>query len=267
MQNPIVQKQQSRWLNYIFWTFAILAVSALRAWSIYNYSIWNVDEEQLVIHAVGFLDYDFNPRWFGYHTLPMYLLSVPYFAAYYVLLFTGAIASNTEFAALVYTDHSLFFTTARFLYCCAHTLGCLVIAYVIANHYKSKAGAAAFFLITIFLFDSVNAANIIRVDTFVFLFLTLTIYFSCYAKKNQKNFILSIVFCTAAFASKIPAIAFFPILFAHQTYLIYRGVFPRYYLVYFILVPMLSILIFMPYMLIDFESYYQHIEKVAFRGE
>ena len=71
---PVIKtwKQNPKWLNNILVALVILAVAAIRAWSIFNYSIWNVDEEQMVIHALGFLDYDFNPRWFGYHTLPMY---------------------------------------------------------------------------------------------------------------------------------------------------------------------------------------------------
>ena len=263
MQAIKIRKQNPRWLNYVLCALAVLAISAVRAWSIFNYSIWTVDEEQIVIHALGFLDYDFNPRWFGYHTLPMYVLSALYFSAYYALLFTGVVSSNIEFVSLVFTEHSFFFTPARLLFCCAHTFGCFVIAYVIAKNYKSKTGALAFLVIVFLLPESVIAANTIRVDTFVFLFMTLTIYFSCFANRNQTNFILSIVFCTAAFASKIPAIIFFPLLFAHQAYLIYRGVFPKHYLIYFLLVPLISLLIFMPFMFIDYESYFQHIEKIA----
>ncbi|MFC1578519.1 tetratricopeptide repeat protein [Thermodesulfobacteriota bacterium] len=261
-----IWKQNPKWLNCVLCALAVLALSTVRAWSIFNYSIWNADEEQIVIHALGFLDYDFNPRWFEYHTLPMYVLSALYFSAYYALLFTEVVSSNIEFASLVFTEHSYFFTSARLLFCCVHTLGCLVIAYVIAKNYKSKTGAFAFLAIVFFLPESVLAANHIRVDTFVFLFMALTIYFSCFASKNQSNFILSIVFCTAAFASKIPAIIFFPLLFAHQSYLIYRGEYPKHYLIYFILVPLISLLVFMPYMFIDYEIYFQHLERIASRA-
>ncbi len=82
----------------------MLAISTIRAWSIFSYSIWNVEEEQIVMHALGFLDYNFNPGWFEYHTLPMYVVSGHYFSAYYALLFS-----------------------------CAYTLGCYVIAYGIAK--------------------------------------------------------------------------------------------------------------------------------------
>jgi tetratricopeptide (TPR) repeat protein len=241
----------------------VLAISTIRAWSIFNYSIWNVDEEQTVIHALGFLNYDFNPHWFGYHTLPMYVLSVMYFTAYYAMLLTGYVSSNIEFVSLVFAEHAYFFTPARLVFCGAHTLGCLTLAYVIARNYQSRTGAVAFLIIAFLLPESVSAANTIRVDTFVFLFMTLTIYFSCFATKNQTNFILSIVFCTAALASKIPAVIFFPILFTHQTYLIYKGVFPKYFLVYFLIVPLISILIFMPFMIIDYESYFQFLKSLV----
>ena len=266
MQVIDIWKHNPKWLNYILCFLAILVISAVRAWSIFNYSIWNVDEEIIVTHALGFLDYDFNPRWFDYHTLPMYVLSMLYFSAYYVLLFTGAVSSNIEFVSFVFTEHAYFFTPARLLFSFVHTLGCFVIAYVIAKHYQSKTGALAFLVIVFLLPESVIAVNTIRVDTFLFLFMTLTIYFSCFANKNQTNFILSIVFCTAAFASKIPALIFFPILFTHQSYLIYRGVFPKHYLIYFLLVPLISILIFMPFMFIDYENYYQHLESIVSRA-
>ena len=105
MQVIDIWRHNPKWLNYILCVLAILVIAAVRAWSIFNYSIWNVDEEMVVIHALGFLDYDFNPRWWDYNSLPMYVLSMLYFAAYYTFLFTGVVSSNIEFASLVFTEH------------------------------------------------------------------------------------------------------------------------------------------------------------------
>ena len=103
MQVIDIWKHNPKWLNYILCFLVILVISAVRAWSIFNYSIWNVDEEQIVIHAPGFLDYNFNPGWFEYHTLPMYVLSGHYFSIYYALLFSctytpGCYAIDKEIA-------------------------------------------------------------------------------------------------------------------------------------------------------------------------
>ncbi len=81
MQVIDIWKHNPKWLNYILCVLAILVISAVRAWSIFNYSIWNVDEEQTVIIALGFLDYDFNPRYFDYNSLlsPIALMEPPMF--------------------------------------------------------------------------------------------------------------------------------------------------------------------------------------------
>jgi len=232
---------EKKYIKLAFVGFVVLTVSVLRAWSIFNYSTWSIDEEQIVIRALGFLNYDFNPRWFGYHTLPMYILSAVYFVAYYFFLLSGQVVSNIDFASSIFSNDAFFFISGRIVFSTAHTLGCFVLAFIIRKKFKSTAGAGIFLILVFFLSDSFYASNICRVDTFVFLFLTLTIYFSCFTENNRIHLILSIIFCTAAFASKLPAIVFFPILFVHQTFLVYKGVYPKSYLLFFLPVPQLTV--------------------------
>jgi len=255
-----------RWWTFGLYVFFAALISAARAGSIFNYSLWNIDEEQVVMTALGFLGHDLNPHFFEYHTLPMYVLSLVYFGTYMGQAITGLVSSNIEFASQVFNDDSYFFVAARLLFSFVHTAGCFVLAHIIAKNYASKAAAFAFLGIVFLLPESVVAANYIRVDTFVFLFLALTIYYSCFAKKNRTSFLLAIMFCTAAFACKIPAIIFLPILFIQQAFLIYRGVYPKHYLIYLALVPPLALMVFMPYMFLDHEAFQQHLLKIFSRA-
>jgi len=68
---------------------AVLATAVLRAGSALHYSTWAMDEHFIVPFAVGFLGGDLNPHWFGYHTLPMYILAVCYHLEYLAFLLSG----------------------------------------------------------------------------------------------------------------------------------------------------------------------------------
>jgi len=247
--------------QYILIFSGILIVSLLRSGATFNYSTWSMDEQFVVPIALGFLDYDLNPKWFGYNTLPMYILSVLYFIIYWVFSIFGIVASKIEFASLLYSNDVVFYGSARLLFSFAHTLGLFTLAFIIYRNYKSIAGALLFLIIAILIPDSVMAANKVRVDTFVFLFLSLTIYFSCFAKKGKTSYFGSLLACTAAFASKLPAIVLFPILFVKFSYDIIQGVYPRYYLVYFFALPPVFLFFFMPYLFIDYVTYTAFLEQ------
>ena len=240
----------------------ITIVSLLRSGSIFNYSMWIIDEQFIVSFSLGFLGFDFNPKWFVYHTLPMYLLSIIYFLIYTVFLIFGLVSNKVEFSSLLFSNHALFFTSARFLFSLTHTAGCFVLSWIIYRYYKSFYGALLFFAAAILIPDSIVAANMVRVDSFVFFFLTLTVYYSCYAEKRTLHFFGSLLACSAAFASKFPAIVLFPILFVKCFYDIYKGEYPKKNLVYFFLIPPLAVFCFMPYSVLDFTSYKTVLEKI-----
>jgi len=87
--------------------------------------------------------------------------------------------------------------------------------------------------------------------------------FSCYSEKNRRNFIFSVIACAAAIASKIPAVALFPVLLFALLVDIRHGRYPKSYLVYAIVgVPLLT-LAFVPYAVLDFETYkHQVLQKI-----
>jgi len=263
-------------------TLGLIVISILRAGSALHYSAWNVDEEFVVQFAAGFLDYDLDPHWFGYHTLPMYIIAALYAVIYSFYELTGLVHSKVEFASLLFEHDAVFFASARLFVSFVHTLGAFVLALIVKRYYRSTFGAVVVFAAVIFLRDSVVAANWIRVDNFVFLFLCLLILFSCYAEKNRRNFFFSIIACAAAIASKIPAAVLLPALLVALAIDIRQGHYAKAYLTYAIVgVPILT-LVFMPYALLDFENYKvtlhqmteratgtyvgHHVEKSYFQG-
>lgn len=254
--------------NHPFATMALLALvlSPLLCCSIYGYSTWVVDEQVLVVRALGFLDFDLNPRWFGYHTLPMYLLSAMYAVIYGVYRVLGLVDSKLEFASLLFSKEAVFFISGRLLFCFAYLLGSAVIARIFFINYRTKVGSILLFIMLLFLPDAHAAMNIIRVDTFVFLFLTLSIYFSCFHQKSFASFVLSIVFCGAAIASKIPAIVFAPILFVSVVWDVKKRIYPKKYLLIFPAILLLSVFCFMPYAFITYKEFLLSVIKVTSIG-
>ena len=78
-----VNKKTGKIFSFLFFTTVIIGMFLFNAWKAFNYSTWNMDEEKIVICAVGFLGFDFNPYMFIYHTLPIYILSFVYFIIYF----------------------------------------------------------------------------------------------------------------------------------------------------------------------------------------
>jgi len=233
----------------------VLIISIIRSGSIWHYSTYQIDEEMVVRYAAGFLGGDLNPRWFGYHTFPMYIISLVYLVLYAGYSLLGISSSKIEFLALLFSHNDLFFITARLVGSFFYILGCFVLSLIINKSYTSKTGSFFFFLSVALLPDGILASNWIRVDTFVFCFLAISIYFSSFAAKSFWSFLFSIIFCSAAFASKFPAIVFFPILFIQIITDVRNRFYPARYIGYFFFIALVSSSLLMPYMLFDFHAF------------
>ncbi len=250
-----MQIASTRYWNIVLIIFGLVLVTLLRSGDALNYTHWKIDEHFIIPFSVGFLGGDLNPKWFGYGTFPMYVLSALYFIILQVYLALGLVASKLEFASLIFKDDAVFYVSARLLFSLAHTIGIYVLAYIIYYRYRSLFGAIVFFCGAILIPDSVIAANWTRVDSFLFLFLCLTIYFSCFAEKGKISFFISILACSAAIASKLPALTMLPVLFLKISYDVFRGHYPKRYLFYAIALPPLLVICFMPYIVLDFDRY------------
>lgn len=244
----------------------MVAAALLRSGPLLSYSTWIIDEERVVLIALGFLDYDLNPKWFNYHTLPMYILGALYLLMYWASLLTGAVASKAEFAAQIFSNDGVFFVSAKLLFNLAYTAGCAVLAAMVWKRTGSRWGAGVCFAATLLLSDALVAANQVKPDTFVFLFMALAVHFACFADKRPRSMVLVVAFCAAAFCSKIPAIVFLPVLLATLAYDAWRGLYPWRYLGYAVLLFPLFVFLFMPYAFLDFEAYRSTLTRTAERA-
>jgi len=238
---------------------ALLFISILRAGTALHYSTWSMDEHFFIPFSVGFLNYNLNPHWFGYHTLPMYIVSGMYALLYWCFRLIGLVGSKVDFVALLFENDAVFYISARLLVSFIHTLGLFVLAFIVYRYYRSTLGAVLVFAAGMLMPDSVLASNWVRVDSFVFLFLCLLILFSCYSKKNRSSFIFSLIACAAAIASKIPALALFPVLLFGLVIDIRQGHYSKAHLAYSLVGVPLLVLLFMPYAVLDFGAYKQFL--------
>ena len=233
----------------------ILGITLLRAAPLVHYAYGGIDEHHIIRFALGFIDFDLNPGWFAYHPLPMYVLSGVYLAMYYVSLLFGLVGSKAEFAAQLFSGDALFFVPARLLFALVHTSGCVLLAWLIHSRFHSRLGAVVFLGMALLLPDSVGAALVARTDTFVFLFLCLTVYFACFAEKRLIAVVLLALSCAAAFAAKIPGIVLLPVALGVLAVDAYRGVYPWRYLGFVAVLFPLFCFVLNPFMVLDFETY------------
>ncbi|MBI5136225.1 MAG: hypothetical protein HZA24_02690 [Nitrospirae bacterium] len=245
---------------------AVLALTLLRSAGLRDYSTWIIDEERIVTTALGFLGGDLNPRWFNYHTLPMYILAAWYTAQYAVYSVLGLVASKTEFVAFLYGADAHVYVSAKLCFSLAYSLGCLVLALMAHRRTGSLAVAALCLLLPVLLPDGQAAAVQVRNDTFVFLFLALTAYFACFAQPRPRNAYLAVACAAAAFASKIPAIVLLPVLTAWLALQAWRGRLAWRHVALALALFPLFVFLFMPYMVLDFEAYRPTIERAAGRA-
>jgi hypothetical protein len=244
----------------------VVAVTLLRSGSLLGYSNWIVDEERIVATALGFIDFDLNPRWFNYHPLPMEILGALYYGMYLVARGLGWVASKPAFAALLFTHDGVFYVPAKLLGSLAYTTGCAVLARIAWRETRSRGMAALVFAAPLLLPDGIATAAQVRNDTFVFLFLALTVHFACFAPKRTSSAVLAAVACAAAFACKIPAIVCLPVLLAALAHDAWRGRYPWRVVGGAAALFPLAVFLFMPYALLDFATYWPTITRTVERA-
>lgn len=241
----------------------VLAVALVRSGSLLGYSTWILDEERIVAIAVGFIDFDLNPRWFNYHPLPMYLLGAVYHGMYLVAHALGAVPSKAAFVSLLFSHDAVFYVPAKLLSSLAYTAGCAVLGLIAWRRTASRVAALLAFAAPLLLTDGIATAVQIRTDAFVFLFLALTVHFACDAARSLRNVLLAVTCCAAALACKIPALVLVPVLFLHLGLMAWRGALPWRHVVYGALLFPVALFCFMPYAFLDFAAYWPTIQQTT----
>lgn len=245
----------SAWAAALLTVLAVAAVTWLRSASLRGYSNWTMDEQFIVPVAAGFLGFDLNPRWFVYHPLPMYLLGTVYLAMYGVARAMGWVADKPGFVSLLYGHDAVFYVPAKLLGSFAYTAGCAVLGRIVWRRARSWAGALLAFAAPLLLADGIASATSVRNDSFVFLFLALTVYFACFAEKRPASAYLAVLCCAAAFASKAPAVVLVPVLFLRLALDARSGAVAWRHVARAAALFPVAVFLFMPYAFLDFADY------------
>jgi hypothetical protein len=265
-QSPRPAGRLPGWAAALLIVLALAAVTALRSASLRGYTFWTMDEQFIVPIAAGFLGFDLNPRWFNYHPLPMYLLGTLYLAMYGVARAAGWVADKPGFVSLLFGHDAVFYVPAKLLASFAYTAGCAVLGGIVWRRTRSWAGALLVFAAPLFLADGIASATSTRNDSFVFLFLALTVYFACFAEKRPASVYLAVVCCAAAFASKIPAAVLVPVLFFQLAWDARKGTISWRHVAGGAALFPVAVFLFMPYAFLDFAAYLPTLQTTAARA-
>jgi len=263
--SPPGARRSPGWAVALLVVLGVAAVTLLRSASLRGYSNWAMDEQFIVPIAAGFIGFDLNPRWFNYHPLPMYLLGAVYLVLYGVARIFGWVADKPAFVSLLFDHHGVFYVPAKLLGGFAYTAGCAVLGWSVWTRARSVTGAVLVFAAPLLLADGIASATQIRNDSFVFLFLALTVHFACFAEKRPAHALAAVACCAAAFACKVPAVVCVPVLFAKLAWDAHRGAFAFRQVAWCALLFPAAVFLFMPYAFLDFAAYLPTLRGVAAR--
>lgn len=192
-------------------------VALFQVFSIWHFAGESVDESEIFHYAIGFFGGDFNPHWFGYGSLGMYIVYAVYILAYIPMFIMGKFASLHDYAMQMF-ENQYFLLLARYVFA--------VLSVFVVMLYSRSARDAKIptpVILTYFLFvvtssDAIFFANYLRTDSLVSFFVALLL-FSAYRSKNPKYLYIMALASAGAFASKMSAL---PLTLLFAGYVLYR---------------------------------------------
>ncbi len=253
----------NRFLKYrFFWgILSITTIGAIfRFWNIGwdSFHIFHPDERAILMVAGG-LRFPFNPRFFAYGSLPIYLIRA---ASEILSLFSKNIIP----------------TEMRYLAICGRTISALLATLTIPLIYliSKRVFNRVVGIVTALLFAgaviSVQNAHFATVDTTLVFFITLIVYLSLviFERHKMRDYILFGITMGLALATKFTALSVFPLLFlAHFMRSKEKGIailkpdIPNSlpYIGAALLSMLITTLISAPYYLFDFKNFLSSINE------
>jgi len=205
-----------------------------------------VDENYLYLFSVGFFGGDFDPHWYHYGTLGMYLLYGVYMSLYGVLHLTDRFATLDDYAMQAFYN-GFFVLSARYLFAVIGVTAILLYARLARLVRISWPLIAAFLLVAFTSRDAIYAANYLRTDQLVGFFIALAIWAACQSRKPV--FLYALAIATAGAISSKPAAL--PIIMLLGGTLVYRrhvNAIPWRHMLGSVVVCVICLRLFQPYM-------------------
>jgi len=188
-----------------------ILISFVLCYSLYLDLGPKVDESEVVNFSVGFLNGDLDPHWYGYGTLPMYLLSIIYYTLFIVFDFLGVVESKLSYTKLLFTSN-YFFDLARLFFTICSVFAFFIYSEILKSITKSKLVAVFFLLIVIVHEDTFYYSNYIRVDNFLNIFFACLVYL-IYRFEDSKLHAVKLGIVVACLAcTKINSLSVLPVV-------------------------------------------------------
>ena len=203
-----------------FGVFIVLILIALfQTYTLWDYQGEVADENALVYFAVGFFGGAFDPHWYGYGALGMYLLYGIYYLFSILMLFLGKFGSLDEYAMQLFYN-GYFIQVGRYVFAIVGLIALYIFIKILREAKIAKPYWILFALVSILSIDAILFANKIRPEQLILLFALLMILSAI--KSNDRKYLYLMAFAVSgAIASKITAMPFVLVLAGYALYRLY----------------------------------------------
>jgi len=234
-------------------------VALFQVYSIWDFDGEKIDESTIFLYSIGFFGGDFNPHWFGYGSLGMYLVYLAYIILYVPMYIMGKFSSLEEYAMQIFYN-GYFIAVARYVFAVFSVFSIILYSKVARLAKISIPLIIIYFLFTVTSCDAIYFANYLRCDYLVSFFVALLIY-AAYRSNEPKYLYIMALACAGAFATKKSAL---PLIFLLAGYVIYRLIDKTIkwkHVLYIGLIFLVLIFVFQP-----FANYFDIISKLFSLG-
>lgn len=195
----------------------VMSIALLQVYSIWYFTGDQVDESQLYHFAIGFMGGDFDPHWYGYGSIGMYLIGIVYFGLGILAVAFGVFQSlDAYFMQLFYNGY--FVLLARYLFAVIGVITVLIYCNIALTNRVPWVLVSIFACVAIISSDMIHFANYLRTDQLVGFFVAFSILCAIHSKKRIYMYLLAISIA-GAISSKISAL---PLIFFLWIYLFLR---------------------------------------------
>ena len=173
----------------------ILTIAALQTQSLRANIADHVDEGELIHYAIGFFGGDLDPRWYGYGTLPMYLLAGVFFATGSVIVALGVFDTFDQYTQQIF-HNGHFYILSRYFISILSVTAVFVFAVIARNNKTPPVLIFGYIAIAITSKDALFYSDYVRVDSILSLLVAISLYL--YFKRENKLSVYALALVTAA---------------------------------------------------------------------
>jgi hypothetical protein len=231
----------------------IFAIPLFQVHSIWDFFGERVDENALFHFAIGYFGGNFDPGWYGYGSLGMYILYSVYMLLALPMIAIGKFGSLDEYTMQVFYN-GYFVLVARYLFAVFGVIAVIILARTARYKDVPIVLIILFALISITSHDAIHFANYLRTDLLVGFFVALSIHFAFRSNKKKYLYLLAITIA-GAISTKISSFPMVVLLIAYIMYRAYDKTIKWHHVIGVLFTFIISLIVFQPYV--------NHIESIS----